>query len=150
MGRFWCLQKIPMVYQSLEEIEYVRAKMEPELGRRLEQKGFIVLFWADAGWVHIFSRKPAFRRDDFKKTKVFVGVSDQEEIAVAKGLGFQAVPLAWSDVLTSLQTGLVDSVPTTPFLALAGQYDLVAHDRLEVKWSRLAAAPAASKKARGA
>ncbi len=74
------LQKIPMVYRSLEELEYVRAKMQPEMERRLEQKGFIVLFWADAGWVHIFSRKPAFRPDDFRKMKVFVGVSDQEEI----------------------------------------------------------------------
>jgi len=141
------LQKIPMVYHSLEELEYVRAKMEPELERRLEQKGFIVLFWADAGWAHIFSRKPAFRPDDFKKTKVFVGVSDQGEIGVAKGLGFQAVPLAWSDVLTSLQTGLVDSVPTTPFLALAGQYDLVAHHMLEVKWVPLVGATVITKKA---
>ncbi len=141
------LQKIPMVYHSLEELEYVRTKMEPEMARRLEQKGFIVLFWADAGWAHIFSRRPALRPDDFKKTKVFVGVGDQEEIAIAKGLGFQAVPLAWSDVLTSLQTGLVDSVPTTPFLALASQYDLVAHHMLEVKWVPLVGATVITKKA---
>ena len=141
------LQKIPMVYRSLEELEYVRAKMQPEMERRLEQKGFIVLFWADAGWVHIFSRKPAFRPDDFRKMKVFVGVSDQEEIGVVKGLGFQAVPLAWTDVLTSLQTGLVDSVPTAPFLALAGQYDLVAHHMLEVKWVPLVGATVITKKA---
>ncbi len=136
-----------MVYHSLEELEYVRTKMEPEMARRLEQKGFIVLFWADAGWAHIFSRRPALRPDDFKKTKVFVGVGDQEEIAIAKGLGFQAVPLAWSDVLTSLQTGLVDSVPTTPFLALASQYDLVAHHMLEVKWVPLVGATVITKKA---
>lgn len=141
------LQKIPMVYRSLEELEYVRDKMQPELERRLEQKGFIVLFWADAGWVHIFSRKPALRPDDFKKTKVFVGASDQEEIGIAKGLGFQAVPLAWTDVLTSLQTGLVDSVPTAPFLALAGQYDLVAHHMLEVNWVPLVGATVMTKKA---
>ena len=140
------LHKIPMQYRSLEELEYVRAKMQPELEQRLEQKGFVVLFWADAGWVHIFSRQPAMRPDDFKKTKVFVGVSDQEEIAMVKGLGFQAVPLAWTDVLTSLQTGLVDSVPTAPFLALAGQYDLVAHHMLELNWVPLVGATVMTKK----
>src|SRR5690242_3202924 len=57
------LQKIPMVYRSLDELEYVRSKMEPELERRLSQKGFVVLFWGDAGWVHIFSRRQALRPD---------------------------------------------------------------------------------------
>lgn len=141
------LQKIPMVYRSLDELDYVRAKMQPEMEKRLAQKDFIVLFWADAGWSHIFSRKPAFRPDDFKKMKVFVGVSDQKEIGIAKGLGFQPVPLAWTDVLTSLQTGLVDSVPTAPFLALASQYDLFAHHMLEVKWVPLVGATVMTRKA---
>ncbi len=141
------LQKIPMVYRSLDELEYVRSRMEPELEKRLEEKGFIVLFWADAGWIHIFCRQPALRPGDFKRTKVFVGASDNNEVAIVKGLGFQAVPLEWSDVLTSLQTGLVDTVPTAPFLALAGQYDLVARHMLEVNWVPLVGATVITKKA---
>jgi len=141
------LQKIPMIYHSLDELEYVRSKMEPDLERRLEQKGFVVLFWADAGWVRLFSREAALRPDDFKKMKVFVGASDQEEIGLVKGLGFQAVPLAWTEVLTSLQTKLVDSVPTAPFLALAGQYDLVARHMLELNWVPLVGATVMTKKA---
>jgi TRAP-type C4-dicarboxylate transport system substrate-binding protein len=141
------LQKIPMVYRSLDELEYVRSHMEPELESRLEEKGFVVLFWADAGWIHIFCRQAALRPDDFKRTKVFVGASDNNEVAIVKGLGFQAVPLEWSDVLTSLQTGLVDTVPTAPFLALAGQYDLVARNMLEVTWVPLVGATVITKKA---
>lgn len=140
------LQKIPMVYRSLDELEYVRSKMEPELERRLNDKGFVVLFWADAGWVHIFSRQQAFRPDDFRRTKLFVGASDQDEVKVVKGLRFNAVPLEWSDVLTSLQTGLVDTVPTVPFMALAGQYDLVARHMLEVNWIPLVGATVITKK----
>lgn len=141
------LQKIPMVYRSLDELEYVRAKLEPELERRMNEKGFVVLFWADAGWVHIFSRQPALRPDDFRKMKIFVGASDQDEIRVIKGLGFQAVPLEWSDVLTSLQTGLVDVVPTAPFLALAGQYDLAAPHMLDLNWVPLVGATVITKRA---
>jgi len=114
------VQKIPMVYRSLGEMEYVRLQMEPELERRLEAKGFVVLFWADTGWVHIFSREPAMHPNEFKRTKVFVGASDIDEAGVVKSLGFQAVPLEWSDVLTSLQTKMVDTVTTAPFLSLAG------------------------------
>ena len=141
------LQKIPMVYRSLDELEFVRSRMEPELAQRLAANGFVVLFWADAGWVHIFSRQPALRPEEFKKTKVFVGASDNNEIAIVKGLGFQAVPLEWSDALTSLQTGLVDTVPTPPFFALASQYDLVARHMLELHWVPLVGATVITKKA---
>lgn len=141
------LEKIPMVYHSLEELEYVRSKTQPELEKLLEQKGFVVLFWADGGFINIFSRRPALHPEDFKKMKVFVGATDQAEIGIAKGLGFQAVPLTWTDVLTSLQTGLIDAVPAPPYFALASQFDLVARNMLEVKWAALVGATVMTKKA---
>jgi TRAP-type C4-dicarboxylate transport system substrate-binding protein len=141
------LQKIPMLYRSLDEVQFVRSRVRPELERRFEQKGFVVLFWGDVGWVHIFSRQPALRPEEFKKTKVFVGASDLDETAVMKNLGFQVVPLEWSDVLTSLQTGLVDTIPTAPILALAGQYDLVAKHMLELNYVPLVGATVVTKKA---
>lgn len=141
------LQKIPMLYRSLDEVELLRARMRPELERRMEEKGFVVLFWADVGWVHIFSRQPAMRPEEFKKTKVFVGAADNDEASIMKSLGYQVVPLEWSDVLTSLQTGLVDTVPTIPLLALAGQYDLVAKHMLQLNYVPLVGATVITKKA---
>jgi TRAP-type transport system periplasmic protein len=141
------LQKIPMLYRSLDEEEYVRAKMEPELARRLEQKGFVVLSWADAGWVQIFSRQPISRPDDLKKTKVFVTADDNNEVEIIKGLQIQPVPLEWTDVLVGLQTGLVDVVPTTPFLCLAAQYDLAAKHLLQLNYVPLIGATVITKKA---
>jgi TRAP-type transport system periplasmic protein len=128
------LEKLPMVYRSLDEMEYVRAHLRGEIEKRLEAKGFVVLFWADSGWINIFSRQPAIHPDEFKKTKVCVGATDQEEFEIAKGLGFQPVPLEWSNVLTSLHSGMVDTISTAPFLALAGQYDTVAKNMLDVPW----------------
>lgn len=141
------LEKIPMAYHSLEELEYVRAQTQPELEKLLEQKGFVVLFWADGGFIHLFSRTPALHPNDFKKMKVFVGAADQEEIAIAKGLGFQAVPLGWTDVLPNLKTGLIDAVPAPPYFALASQFDLVAPHMLDVKWAALVGATVMTKRA---
>ena len=72
---------------------------------------------------------------------------DTEEAEVVNSLGFQAVPLEWSDVLISLQTGLVDTVPVTPFYALASQYDLAAKNLLEVKYVPLVGATVMTKRA---
>jgi TRAP-type transport system periplasmic protein len=128
------LEKLPMVYRSLDEMEYVRAHMRGEIEKRLETKGFVVLFWADSGWINIFSRLPAVHPDEFKKTKVCVGATDHEEFEIAKGLGFPPVALEWSNVLTSLHSGMVDTITTAPFLALAGQYDTVAKNMLDIPW----------------
>jgi TRAP-type C4-dicarboxylate transport system substrate-binding protein len=143
------IEKIPLLYHSLDEVEYVRSKMQADLERRLEQKGFVALTWADAGWIYIFSRQPYTRPEEFKskKSKVFVGASDTDEIEVINSLGFQAVPLEWSDVLIGLQTGLLDTVPSTPFYALASQFDLVAKNLLQVKYVALVGATIMTKRA---
>ncbi|MGH9675874.1 MAG: TRAP transporter substrate-binding protein DctP [Candidatus Acidiferrum sp.] len=141
------LQKIPMVYRSLEEEEYVRNKMSAEMESRLEQKGFVVLFWADAGWVQIFSRQPISGPEDIKKTKVFVTADDINEAELIKTLQIQPVPLEWTDVLVSLQTGLVDVIPTTPFLCLAAQYDLAAKHLLQLNYVTLVGATVVTKRA---
>jgi TRAP-type C4-dicarboxylate transport system substrate-binding protein len=141
------VQKIPMLYHSLDEMEYVRSKLQADLERRLEEKGFVVLFWADAGWVYIFSRQPYTKPSEFreKKSKLFVTASDEKEVTLVNNLGFQAVPLEWSDVFVSLQTGLVDTVPVTPFYAEASQIDTVARNLLELKYVPLVGATVISK-----
>jgi len=50
-------------------------------------------------------------------------------------------------VLISLQTGLVDTVPVTPFYALASQFDLAAKNLLEVNYAPLVGATVMTKRA---
>ncbi|HEV2489851.1 MAG TPA: TRAP transporter substrate-binding protein DctP [Candidatus Acidoferrales bacterium] len=141
------LQTMPMMYRSLDEAEYVRQKLEPELDKRLRDRGFVVLFWGDAGWVRFFSRKDAIRPEDFKKMKLFVTAGDSNEVDVMRKAGYNPVPLEWTDVLTSLETGLIDAVPTAPFVALAGQFYTAAPHMLQVNWVPLVGATVITKKA---
>jgi TRAP-type C4-dicarboxylate transport system substrate-binding protein len=140
------LQNMPMMFRSLDEVDYVRAKLRPELEKRLEEKGFVMLFWGDAGWIRYFSRRAAVTPEDFKKLKVFVSSGDNEQIDIMKALGYRAVPLEYTDVLTSLQTGLIDAVPSTPFYALAGQFYGPAPHMLELNWAPLVGGAVISKK----
>jgi TRAP-type transport system periplasmic protein len=140
------LQKMPLVYHSLEEAAYVRDKMAPDLNRRLAEKGFVVLFWTDGGWVRLFSKEPGMVPDDFKKMKVFVTAGDVTQSELYKSAGFKPVLLEWSDVLTSLQTGMVDALPTIPLHALSNQFYISTHNMLEVNWIPLVGALIVTKK----
>lgn len=140
------LQEMPMMFRTLEEVQYVREKLEPTLARLMADKGFVVLFWADAGWVRYFSRRPALRPDDFKTMKTFITAGDTKHFDIMKSAGHQPVALDWSDALTALQTGMVDVIPTIPYYALAGQFYTVASHMLEINWVPLVGATIISKK----
>jgi TRAP-type transport system periplasmic protein len=43
------LQSAPMIYRDFAEFEYVNEKLQPMLEKRMLEKGFVVLFWVDAG-----------------------------------------------------------------------------------------------------
>jgi TRAP-type C4-dicarboxylate transport system substrate-binding protein len=141
------LQLMPMMFRTLDEVEYVRSRLEPMLARRLAERGFAVLFWADAGWVRYFSRQAAARPDEFKKQKIFVTAGDVEQFDLMRSAGYAPVSLEWSDALTALQTGMIDAVPTIPYFALAMQFYTVANHMLEVNWLPLVGATVISRKA---
>jgi TRAP-type transport system periplasmic protein len=142
------LQEIPMLFRSLAEEEHVRERLRPELEKRLLAKGFVALFWGDSGWVRFFSREPAVRPADFKRMKIFVTASgSSKEMEIMQALGYKPVAIEWSDVLTSMQTRMIDAVPTLPTLALAGQYYVATKHMTEVNWVPLVGAAVMTKQA---
>lgn len=141
------LQEMPMMFRSLDEVEYVRAQLEPRLDQLFADKGFQVLFWADAGWVHYFTRKPALHPDDLKTMKTFVTAGDIKHFDIMKSAGYPPVALEWADALTALRTGMIDAVPTIPLVALSSQFYTVANHMINVDWAPLVGATVITKKA---
>lgn len=128
------LQFMPMVFRSWEEVDLVRSRLRNVFEAQLAKKGFVVLFWGDAGWVHFFSKTPMSMPDDFKRARIFVWEGDGPQVALMKGIGYQPVGLPVADMLPSLETGMIDTVPMVPVWALAGQFDRVTPYMLAVKW----------------
>ena len=96
--------------------------------------------------MRMFSKDPGILPQDFKKMRVFVTAGDIPQSELLKSAGYKPVLLEWSDVLTSLQTGMVEAVPTIPFHVLANQFYLSTHHMLEVNWLPLVGALIVSKK----
>lgn len=140
------LQNLPMMFRSLEEVDYIVEKLQPTLEKRLEEKGFVVLFWGDTGWVRFFSKQPVIRPDDLKKTKLFVRAGSAAELDSYRSVGFNPVPLETVDILPNLQTGLINAVPLPPSIALAGQVDGAAPHMLVLDWAPLVGAAVITKK----
>jgi len=131
------LQSLPMMFRSLEEVDYIATHLQPILAQRLEQRGFIVLFWTDAGWVRFFSKRPVLVPDDLKKLKMFTWAGDADVVEIWKKAGFQPVPLETANISLMLETDLIQAVPMPPFVALATQVYKAAPHMLELNWAPL-------------
>ncbi len=141
------LQNMPLMFRSWEEVDYVREKMRPAMERKFLDKGFVVLAWGDAGWVRFFSKEPAVRPDDFRKMKFFAWGSEVEQQEIMKSLGYTPVPLETADILPSIQTGMINAVPSTPYFALATQVYTTASNMLDLNWAPIVGALIITRKA---
>ena len=140
------LQTMPKVFRNLDEVDYIGEKLQPMLEKRLEAKGFVVLFWSDTGFVRFFSKKPMVSPDDLRKTKLFISANRPAELSVYHFVGCNAVPLEVSDILPGLSTGLIDCLCLPPTIALAIQVDSAAPHMLDMNWVPLVGAAIINKK----
>jgi TRAP-type C4-dicarboxylate transport system substrate-binding protein len=113
---------IPMFFDSYPELYAVLSRMEPTLKQRLEAKGFVLLNWGHGGWVYFFTRHSVSTVAEIKKVKMFAWAGDDNWVQMWKNNGYSPVALAATDILTGLQTGMIDGYPTTPLLALTLQW----------------------------
>jgi TRAP-type transport system periplasmic protein len=132
--------QIPMLISSYEELDYVAARIAPKLETMLAGKGLVVLNWSDVGWIHFFTKTPARTLDDVRRMKLFIAAGDPEAEKLYRELGFRPVPMAVTDMVPNLQTGLIDAFDVPPLFALSGQSFGLAKNMIAIKWAALVGA----------
>lgn len=125
---------IPMLAQSSEELSFIRNRLAPELHNDLNRKGFKLLAWADVGWAYWFTNKKITTPSEMQKLKLFTWAGDYRFVDLYKQSGFHPVPMSTADMLTSLQTKMIDGFATTPMFALSFQWFALAPNMLNLKW----------------
>lgn len=113
---------LPFLFETDEQIQHVYEKLNDYFYDRFEEKGYILLGWVPVGWVHFFSAHKISSIGDIKKTKPWMWEGDPLVEATYNALGVKPVPLSITDVLMSLQTGLLDTVYASTQGALALQW----------------------------
>ena len=128
---------LPMMFESYEEWDYVRQKINPILEAKLKESGFIVLTWSDAGWVYFFTTEPMRRPEDLQAMKLAGSATESSTVDILKWAGFNPVPITNLDMLTGLQTGLIDAAYLPIMLAEASQFYRQAKNMTDMKWAPL-------------
>ncbi len=110
---------LPMLFNNLEEVSYVRSKLDAEIIRNLEKRGFVSFGLAEGGFAYIMSHYPVADVASLRKYKTWIPASDKVSEEAIKAYDIQPVPLPLGDVLTGLQTGLIDTIGAPAIATLA-------------------------------
>jgi len=119
VNQYFTAFNYPLLFQDYDDVDFVRKQLKDELYNESEKNGFKLLTMVDVGWVYWFSTDPVFTPSDLKKTKIWTWAGDYKSVQLYEENGFQPVPLTTLDILSGLQTGMINSLGLNTMYALA-------------------------------
>lgn len=109
-------------FYNLDEVDYVRQRMDEELRIGLEENGLVSLGFAEIGMAYIMSVEPVQDLDQMRSRKAWVPENNELALVALKAFSISPIPLPLRDVLMGLQTNMIDIVAGSPVAALALQW----------------------------
>ncbi len=112
----------PWLFHNDGEVEFIHKKFDPVFDAAIEKGGYANLGFTDLGWVYIFSKNPIDKPSDMRAQKMWVWEGDPIAQAAYKAVGVDPIPLSVVDVMSSLETGLINAVYGPPMGVIALQW----------------------------
>lgn len=112
----------PFLFKSYDEVDNIYSLFDKDFSKSFNDNEFVNLGWAEVGFVYIFTNSPVRVTDDLKGVKMWMWEGDPIAEATFKSIGIHPIPLSITDVLTSLQTKLIDGIYISPYAAIALQW----------------------------
>tara|TARA_Y100000590_G_scaffold256471_2_gene288001 strand:+ start:198 stop:1181 length:984 start_codon:yes stop_codon:yes gene_type:complete len=137
---------LPLAYQNFEDVNNVLIEFLPSLSKSMEDQGIKLLYVSDLSWAYWFSTVPVKVPADLVDKKIFTWAGNYEYEKVYRQAGYTVVPLPGTELLSGLQTGLINTFSTVPLYALARQTFGIANHMLDMKWGVLLAGVVIDKK----
>lgn len=112
----------PLLFKTNEEIDKVKDALFDDFAKEFDKKGYILLGFAEAGFVNVFSKQKIDNDAALKNIKMWVWTGDTVASRFLEEFGIRATPLALTDVTMGLDKGMIDSFYSPPLAAVAFQW----------------------------
>lgn len=112
---------LPMMFRDINEVNFVRSRLDDLVRQQLEEAGKVNFGFAGAGFVYLMSNTPVGTLEDMSRQKTWVQEGNEVAYGAFQALGISPVSMPLTDVLTGLQTELLDSVSMSPMGAVVLQ-----------------------------
>ncbi len=112
----------PLLYKNYKEVDLVKSRLKDQFAAEFEKKGYVLLGFAEAGFVYLFSSESMTGPEGFGPLKMWVWKGDPVAKSSMNTLGIKTYPLQLTDVNTGLETGMINAFYAPPAAAIAYQW----------------------------
>jgi len=111
--------ELPYLFENDAEADFVLDQVRPNVKKLLEERGFVFVMWAENGWHGYGVKGKCIAGPDDMKGLKMRSQESSIHLDTYKAFGASPVELPVPEVLSSLQTGVVDGYSNTPLFAFA-------------------------------
>jgi TRAP-type C4-dicarboxylate transport system substrate-binding protein len=129
------VMSVPFLFDDPAQMECAFSRIRPRLDAALERRGLVALQWSNVGAVHLFCDRPRRTPAEARDAKVWAWEGDPKSVEAFRASGLHPVVLSATDIMPSLQTGMIDCVPNVPLYVLTARLFDRANHMLDVPWS---------------
>ncbi len=112
----------PLLFKTNEEVDAVKEQLFDYFAQEFDKKGYVLLGFAEAGFVNVFSKQKIDNDASLKNIKMWVWSGDTVASRFLEEFGIRTTPLTLADVTMGLDKGMIDSFYSPPLAAVAFQW----------------------------
>jgi TRAP-type C4-dicarboxylate transport system substrate-binding protein len=131
---------VPFLFDDEAQMDCAFERMKPGLEEALAKRGFVALQWSRVGSIYLFCDAPRRTPAEAGKAKVWAWEGDPKSVDAYRAAGLQPVVLSATDIVPSLQTGMIDCVPNIPLYVLTARLFEKANHMMDAPWSHMVGA----------
>jgi len=112
----------PLLIRNQDEYNYVLERVKGSLEDDILQSGFHVMAWSFSGWTYFFADREIRTPADLHEAKLAASPEEMELVRVYQLMGYQPIPLSYTERLFGLSNGVANAYLTVPILAAGFQW----------------------------
>ncbi|HTN52178.1 MAG TPA: TRAP transporter substrate-binding protein DctP [Anaeromyxobacter sp.] len=126
---------VPFMFRDEAQMECAFDKVRPQVETTLDRRGLVAIQWSKVGAIHLFCDSPHKSPADMRDAKIWAWEGDPKSVEAFRVAGLKPVVLSSSDIVPSLQTGMIDCVPNVPLYMLTTRLFERAPYMMDTTWS---------------
>ena len=112
--------QLPFLFDSMEQMDFIYDQVLPNYFRKaFKARGLVFLHWIDSGWLGFYGPVPYVDPLLLKGVRLRIAPTDAARM-MAEALDADAIYVPYTDIVTTLQTGLIEGGITSDYAFVTG------------------------------
>lgn len=112
--------RLPFLFDNLAEVGYVLDNhLKVPLQELLLDHDLVMIDWMSAGWLNLYAKAPMRHPDNIAQQRIRINASPAA-LLFMQAVDADIVPISFSEIVTALQTGLIDGGEQSTQLFVTG------------------------------